>query len=156
MTALEEDPELTLAVAVARELLHGSGALVVSVALDRPQPALIECPRLRAIVVREAGGQRELPHDAAAGVELPDLPLMRRLPAMDVDPETGQVAGVIGGLEMLGRALRDLAALLPGASVVAAEYETANPDVPLGLAARGEEPVVVLLGDEEFELALDA
>ncbi|MDQ3676227.1 MAG: hypothetical protein M3401_05395, partial [Actinomycetota bacterium] len=105
MTALEEDPELAVAVALARELLHGSGALNVSVALDRAEPALIECARLCAIVVREAGGERELPHDAAPDVELPALPLMRQLPAMEVDPETGKVAGVIGGLEMLGQAV---------------------------------------------------
>jgi hypothetical protein len=55
----------------------------------------------------------------------------------------------------LGHAARELAGLLPGASVVAAEYETAHADAPLGLAARNGEPVVVLLGDHEFELELD-
>lgn len=153
MTEIEvEDPELALAVALARELLHGSGALNVSVALDRSEPALIECARLRAIVVREAGGERELRHDAATGVELPELPFMRRLPPMDIDPKTGEVAGAIGGLDMLAQAVRDIAELLPGASVVAAEYETTAADAPLGLAARSGEAVVVLLGEAEFEL----
>jgi len=148
----EEDPELALAVALARELLHGTAALIVSVALDRPTPALIECARLRAIVIREAGGERQLPHDAAADVELPQLPLMRQLPPMEVDPATGKVAGVIGGLDMLGQAIREIACLLPDASVVAAQYETTEPDTPLGLAARRGEAVVVLLGEHEFEL----
>lgn len=154
MTALADDPELALAVALARELLHGSGALLVSVALDRPEPALVECARLRAIVVRDGAGEHELPHDAASHVELPELPLMRQLPPMEIEPETGRVAGVIGGLEMLGEAVRDIAAMLPGASVVAAEYETSDPAAPLGLAARGGDPVVVLLGEDEFELEL--
>jgi hypothetical protein len=139
--------DVELAVALSRELLHGTGALRVSVALDGPQPAIVECERLRAIVVRDAAGVRELPHDAAGDVELPDLPFMRRLPAFEVD-----AAGVLGGLELFGRVVRDLAALLPGASVVAADYETSDPATPLGIAGRAGEPLVVLLGEHEFTL----
>jgi hypothetical protein len=125
----------------------------VSIALDAGLPAVVESERFGAIVVHEEQGELELPHDAADEIALPaNLPLMRQLPPFQVDPATGQVAGVLGGLEMLGRALRELAALLPGRSVVAAEYETTDPDCVLGLAARGGEPVVVLLGEHEFEL----
>lgn len=144
---------LDRAVALARELLHGSGALRVSVALDATPPAIVECERLRAIVVHDADGTtRQLPHDAAGAVALPELPFMRRLPAFDVDPAEGRVVGVLGGLEMLGHAVREIAALLPGASVVAADYETSDPAVPLGLAGRAGEPLVVLIGEHEFEL----
>jgi hypothetical protein len=149
------DQELPLAIALARELLHGSGALRVSVALDGAQPAIVECERLRAIVVHESGGARELPHDAAGDVALPALPFMHRLPPFEVDAEEGRVAGALGGLEMLGRAVRELAALLPGASVVAADYETDDPGAPLGLAGRAGEPLVVLLGEHEFALDVD-
>jgi hypothetical protein len=142
-----------LAVALARELLHGCGALRVSIALDADPPAVVECARFGPIVVHEDGATPiELPHDAASDVALPDLPLMRRLPPFEVDPTTGAVAGVLGGLEMLGRAVRDVAGLLPGASVVAAEFETTDPDAPLGLAGRPGEPVLVLLGELELEL----
>jgi len=72
---------------------------------------------------------------------------MRRLPPFEVDTAAGTVAGVLGGLEMLGRAVRAIAALLPGQSVVAADYETSDPAVALGLA--------VLLGEHEFELDVD-
>lgn len=147
-----EDPELALAVALARELLHRSGALRVSVALDRKEPAVVECERLRAIVVRDAESERALPHDAADEVALPPLPEMRQLPPFAVDPDTGEITGVIGGLEMLGRAVREVAGLLGERTVVAAEYETSDPDTPLGLAGRSGEPLVVLLGDSEFEL----
>lgn len=129
----------------------------MSVALDAPSPAIVECERLRAIVVHDgAGNVRELPHDAAGDVALPALPFMRRLPAFDVDPADGRVAGVLGGLEMLGRAVRDIAALLPGRTVVAADYETSDPAVPLGIAGRAGEPLVVLIGEFEFELVVDA
>lgn len=98
------------------------------------------------------GNVHELPHDAAGDVALPELPFMRQLPAFEVDPADGRVAGVLGGLEMLGRAVRDIAALLPGQSVVAADYETSDPAVPLGIAGRAGEPLVVLIGELEFEL----
>ena len=124
----------------------------MSVALDTVPPAVVECARLRAVVIHAQDGRRELPHDAAADVELPALPLMRRLPPFEVDAAEGKVAGVLGGLEMLGRAVRELAALLPGRSVVAADYATNDPQAPLGLAGRAGETVVVLLGEHEFEL----
>lgn len=152
----EQSPRLDLAIALARELLHATGALRVNVALDARPPAIVECERLRAIVVHDSDGSaRELPHDAAGEVALPELPLMRRLPAFEVDPAEGRVAGVLGGLEMLGRAVRDIAALLPGASVVAADFETSDPTTPLGLAGRAGEPLVVLIGEHEFELEVD-
>jgi hypothetical protein len=147
-----EHQELALAIALARELLHGSGALRVSVALDGDQPAVVECSRLRAVVVHDDRGKRELPHDAAGDVPLPQLPHMHRLGRFEVDPQAGVVAGLLGGLELLGRAVRDIAALLPGRSVVAADYETTDPQTPLGLAGRAGEPLVVLIGDEEFAL----
>ena len=147
--------DVDLAVALSRELLHGTGALRVSIALDGAQPAIVECERLRAIVVRDGAGVRELPHDAAGDVPLPELPYMRRLPAFEVDAAEGRVAGVLGGLELFGRVVRDLAALLPGASVVAADYETNDPATPLGIAGRAGEPLVVLLGEHEFTLDVD-
>jgi hypothetical protein len=79
---------------------------------------------------------------------------MRQLPPFEVEPETGRVAGMLGGLESLGRAVRDVAALVGGASVVAAEYETDHPETPLGIAGRPGEPLAVLLGEHAFELPL--
>jgi hypothetical protein len=150
------DPQLDLAIALARALLHGSGALRVNVALDGATAAIVECERLRAIVVRDAGGGvRELPHDAAGDVALPALPFMHRLPPFEVDAAEGKVAGALGGLEMLGRAVRDIAALLPGASVVAADYETDDPAATLGIAGRAGEPLVVLIGEHEFALDVE-
>jgi hypothetical protein len=124
----------------------------VSVALDGDQPAVVECERLRAVVIHDAGGRRELPHDAAGDVALPALPRMHRIGRFEVGPQEGVVAGLLGGLELLGRAVRDIAALLPGRSVVAADYETTDAQTTLGLAGRAGEPVVVLIGDEEFAL----
>jgi hypothetical protein len=144
------------AIALGRELLHGCGALRVSIALDAQPPAIVECTRLRPVVIYEEGAEPvTLAHDAAGDVELPELPFMHQVPPFEVDAGSGTVAGALGGLEMLGRAVRDVAALLPGASVVAAEFETTDPEAPLGLAGRPGEPVVVLAGELELELELD-
>jgi hypothetical protein len=153
---LTTTPDHDLAIALARELLHGSGALRVSVALDTEPAAVIACERFGPVVlVEEDAESAELPQDAASGVDLPELPHMRQLPPFEVDAGTGAVAGVLGGLEMLGRAVREIAELLPGQSVVAAEFESTDPAAPLGLAGRRGEPVAVLLGEHEFVLELD-
>ena len=148
---------LDRAVALARELLHRSGALSVSVMVDRGEhgpPVVVECARLEPVRITEGEHTRELPHDWGVGVELPELPEVRQLPPMEVDAAEGTVASIFGGLDMLGRAIRDVAGLMGGHSVVAAQFETTDPQAPLGLAARAGEPLVVLLGDEEYELAL--
>jgi hypothetical protein len=124
----------------------------VSVALDGDPPAVVECARLRAVIVHDDQGRRELPHDAAADLPLPELPRMHQIGRLEVDAQEGVVAGLIGGLELVGRAVRDVAGLLPGRSVVAADYETTDPQTPLGIAGRAGEPLVVLIGEEEFAL----
>jgi hypothetical protein len=73
---------------------------------------------------------------------------------MDVNAETGQVTGVLGGLEHLAGALRALAEILGGRTAVAAEFESTDPDTPLGLVARQGEAVTIMLGDEAFALEL--
>jgi hypothetical protein len=149
--------DLDRCIALARELLHQTGALQVSILLDPGddggEPGAVRAVRLGAIHVIDAdGNERELPHSAASEVVLPPLPHMQQLPAMDVDAAQGQVTGTIGGLQLLADAVSAIAALAGGRSVVAAEYETTDPQRPLGIAARAGEPVVVLLGDDEFVL----
>lgn len=104
------------------------------------------------MVVHDDRGRRELPHDAAADLPLPELPRMHPIGRLEVDPREGVVAGLLGGLELIGRAVRDVAGLLPGRSVVAADYETTDPQMPLGIAGRAGEALVILIGEEEFAL----
>lgn len=142
-------------IALARELLHGTGALQVSILQDPGEdggePAAVRAVRLGGIQVVDADGQeRELAHGAVPNVALPMLPEMKQLPAMDIDAAEGKVIGAIGGLDMLADAVTQIASLVGGRSVVAADYETTDPARPLGIAARIGEPVVVLLGDDEF------
>ena len=150
-------PEVEQAVGLACEFLHRSGALRVGLLVDRGddrEPAVVECARLAPITVIEDGEEVELEHGVELSAELPALPEVRQIPGIEADPVAGTVAAPLGGVEMLGRALRGLAALLGGRSIAAADFETLDPETPLGLAARGDEPLVALVGEEQFELAV--
>lgn len=152
------EPDVQRAVALARELVHRSGALRVSAMVDRGDdrpPAVVALARLGALEVTEDGETRTLPHDAPVALGPPDLPHLRQLPAIEVDVAAGTVAAPLGGVEMLGRALRVGAEALGGRSVVAADFATTDPESPLGLAAMPTGALVVLLGEEEFELDLE-
>jgi hypothetical protein len=150
-------PEVEQAVGLAREFLHRSGALRVGLLVDRGddrEPAVVECARLTPISVIEDGEQTEVAHGVALGTPVPPLPEVRQIHGIEADPVAGTVAAPLGGVEMLGRALRAVAALLGGRSIAAADFETLDPATPLGLAARGDEPLVALVGEEQFELAV--
>lgn len=147
--------DLDLPAAMLREFVHRSGALRVSALVDRGEdapPAVLETGRLAAVLATEGDRVRRMSHTQELAVRLPPLPEVRRLPAMEVNADTGEVTGPIGGLEHLGDALRLLAGLLGGRTAVAAEFESTDPDTPLGLVARHGEAAVVMLGDEAFEL----
>src|SRR2546429_8943623 len=52
------------------------------------------------------------------------------LPAMDVDPASGEVTGTIGGLQHLAGAVGELAAALGGGRDATAEVYTHDPPAP--------------------------
>ena len=150
-------PDVEQAVGLAREFLHRSGALRVGLLVDRGpgrEAAVVECARLAAITVIEDGEESQVEHGVELTAPVLPLPEVRQIPGIQADPVAGTVAAPPGGIEMLGRALREMAALLGGHSIAAADFETLDPEVPLGLAARGDEPLVALVGDEQFELAV--
>jgi hypothetical protein len=162
MDDAEEDIDLVATVGpldavveTLRDVLHRSGALRVAVVVDMPDgpAALVDVGRLAPVEVRIAERVMHLPHaieleaDSMGGaIEL------RQLPPFEVDADSGQVVGTIGGLDMLADAMRALAELLGGRSVAMAQYPTVTPDVSLTVTARHGEPVLVTLGDEEWEL----
>jgi hypothetical protein len=106
------------------------------------------------ISVVEDGEREELAHGVQLATAVPPMPEVRQIPGIEADPVAGTVAAPPGAVEMLGRALRDIAVTLGGRSIAAADFETIDPETPLGLAARGGEPLVALVGDEQFEMAV--
>jgi hypothetical protein len=147
---------LDAVVETLRDVLHRSGALRVAAVVDLPEgrpPALVDVGRLAPVEVRIADRVMHLPHAIELEAEsLGGAIELRQLPPFEVDPASGQVVGTLGGLDMLADAMRAVAELLGGRSVALAVYPTVTPGVDLTVTARYGEPVLVTLGDEEWEL----
>jgi hypothetical protein len=147
---------LDAVVETLRDVLHRSGALRVAVVVDLPDDApaaLVDVGRLAPVEVRIGDRIMHLPHAIELEAEsLGGAIELRQLPPFEVDPDTGQVTGTLGGLDMLADAMRELAALLGGRSVAIAVYQTITAGIDLTVTARGGEPVLITLGDEEWEM----
>jgi hypothetical protein len=146
---------LDAVVETLRDVLHRSGALRVAVVVDVPDgpAALVDVGRLAPVEVRIGDRVMHLPHAIELQAEsFGGSIALRQLPPFEVEPDTGQVTGTLGGLDMLADAMRELAALLGGRSVAIAVYQTATPGVDLSVTARSGEPVLITLGEEEWEL----
>lgn len=146
---------LDAVVETLRDVLHRSGALRVAVVVDMPDgpAALVDVGRLAPVEVRIADRTMHLPHAIELEAEsLGGSIELRQLPPFEVEPETGQVTGTLGGLDMLADAMRQLAELLGGRSVAIAVYQTVTPGVDLTVTARHGEPVLITLGEQEWEL----
>lgn len=143
-------------VATLRDFLHRSGATRAVAVVDGTDvgegPAVVDVGRLTPIEVQHGGRIAHLPH----AIELDAEPLgridVKQLPRFDVDPQSGEVAATIGGVEHLARATRDLATLIGGRTACLVQFDTTTPDVLFGIAAQGDEPFVLTIGEEEFEM----
>ena len=147
--------ELDPIVVLLREFLHRANAIEAQAVVDRgtEPPALVTCGRLEPIEVVRGDHIVHLPH----GVELDhrppeDLPSVPPLPPFEVDDDEGTITGPLGGVEAAARAVEALATHLPGRSVAVAFYPTTSPELPLGIAARVGEPIVISIGEQQFEM----
>jgi hypothetical protein len=140
---------LDATVVALREFLHRSGAIRAVAVLDG---AMVDCPRLAPVAVTVGERTVHLPHAIELEAEPAAVPEVRQLPPFDVNAQTGEITGTIGGVEHLAGAVRELARMLGDRSVALAQFETTTPDVPLSISARGDDPLVVAIGDEEYEM----
>jgi hypothetical protein len=164
MTGDDEVPEvvesvgpLDEVVVLLREFLHRSGA-IRAVALVGGEPgegaAVIDCGRLLPIEVEAGGRTVALPHSVELEPEPPALPEIRRFAPFEVDAAEGRIAAPPGAVAHLADAVRGLAERLGGRNVAMVQFETDHADAPLAITARagGEDPLVLALGEEEFEM----
>ncbi|MCW3016166.1 MAG: hypothetical protein JWO02_3258 [Solirubrobacterales bacterium] len=147
---------LDVVVVTLREFLHRSGA-IRAVALLPPEreedpPRLVDCARLSPIEVTAGGRTVHLPHALELDAQPLELYDVRMLPPFEVHPEDGRIAAPLGGVEHYGFAVRSLAAALGEGAVALITFTTTLPEAPLSLTARIGDPIVLSLGDEEYEM----
>ena len=139
-----------------RDFLHRSGAVRAVAVVDGTDegggPAVVDVGRLAPIEVQHGERVVHLPH----AIELDAGPLgevqVKQLPPFTVDQESGEVAATIGGVEHYARAARSLSELLGGRSACLVQFDTTTPDLLFGVAARAGDPIVLTIGEEEFEM----
>lgn len=152
-------------VALLRELLHVASANRAIAVIERPggdfgvdDPAVVDVERLNPIEVTVGERVYHLPHstDLELDVPLPALPAFQVLPPFDADPETGDIAAPLGGVERYAIDTRSAAALLGGANVLQLHWDTTRPRVSFSVTARADnaEPLVLGVGEEAFPMPL--
>ena len=72
--------------------------------------------------------------------------------AITIDVDTGELAAPLGTIDHLAGAVLALAGAFGGLTVATAEFPTRDPDLPITLAAREGERVVLGAGDAQYEL----
>jgi hypothetical protein len=157
MTSAEDARErIAQAVVTLRAFVGAAGAFSAVLLLDQGAdvaPLVVECPAEGPVVLSEGQDAVQLDADrlAAAPLSVP-LPDVRRLPPFEVDALRAQITAPLGGVEHQARAVRELVAAFPGRSVLTVTFATTDPDVPLHLAARSGDPMVLALGEEQFQM----
>lgn len=148
-------------VALLRELLHVASANRALAVIARPggdfgedEPAVVDVERLSPIEVTIGERVYHLPHSIELDVAVPTPPAFKALPPFDADPETGDIAAPLGGVERYAIDTRAAAALLGGANVLQLHWDTARPQVSFSVTARADdaEPLVLGIGEESFPM----
>jgi hypothetical protein len=128
------------------------GALLVLDQGTETPPLVIDCPAQGSATLSE-GEEAVVRLDpallAAAPLPLPDV---RPLPPFDVDAVRAEITSPLGGVEHHARAVRTLADAFPGRSVLSVAFATSDPETPLQLSARAGDPMILGLGEEQFEM----
>lgn len=145
-------------VALLRELLHVASAIRATAVVPGggdAEPAVVDVARLAPIEVARGEHVVHLPHAGELDAAVPRLPAFKDLPVFDADPETGDVAAPIGGVEHRAAGVAETAALLPAGTVLQVAWDTLRPDVPFSITAQAAdagEPIVLGIGDEVFPM----
>jgi hypothetical protein len=146
-----------VALATLQDFADRTGAERVVALLDQGEeapPVLVERLEDGALQVTEdADPVAETPEAGVVPLALGDL---RPVPAsaMSADLETGELAAPIGSVQLLADSVLALARAFGGRSVATATFATRDPQLPLTVAAREGDPIVLDIGGRQFALPL--
>jgi hypothetical protein len=147
--------DYAVVLATLQDFAARTGAGRVVALLDRGDeapPVLVERLEDGALQVTEDAE----PVAARADPTVAPHPLgsLRAVPAtaMSADPETGELAAPLGSVQLLAESVLRLAQSLGGRSVATATWATRDPDLPLTVAAREGEPVVLDIAGRHFAM----
>lgn len=132
-----------------------TGAERVVALLDRGEaapPVLLERLEDGSLQMTEDADPVAVALDPAA---LPSaLGDLRAVPpsAISADPDAGELAAPLGSVQLLADSVLALARALGGRSVATATFATRDPGMPLTVAAREGEPVVLDIGGRQFSM----
>jgi hypothetical protein len=143
------------AIATVRAFAERSGALRVVLLVDPGDGStatMLDCAPDGTLELTEGEETVPVPRDLD-GVPRP-LPELRPPPAtaLAIDPDTGELEAPLGAIANLGRAVLGLAAAFGGRSVATADFATRDPALPITIAAREGEPLLLAAGDRRFVL----
>ena len=144
------------AVATVRAFAERSGALRVVLLVDVGDGAaatMLDCSD-GALELTDAEGAWKIPAGESVDARPRPLPDLRPPPptALAIDPESGELEAPLGAVTNLGRAVLGLASAFGGRSVATADFATRDPALPITIAAREGEPLVLAAGDRRFVL----
>jgi hypothetical protein len=143
------------AIATVRAFAERSGALRVVLLVDPGDGStatMLECGPDGTLELTE--GEETFPVPARVAAAPRPLPELRPPPAtaLAIDPDTGELEAPLGAIANLGRAVLGLAAAFGGRSVATADFATRDPALPITIAAREGEPLLLAAGDHRFVL----
>jgi hypothetical protein len=147
------------AIATVRAFAERSGALRVVLLVDAGdgvEATMLDCSG-GTVELTDAGTTIEVAPEAEVDAAPRALPDIRPAPptALSIDPDSGELEAPLGAVANLGRAVLGLASAFGGRSVATAEFATRDPELPLTIAAREGEPLVVAAGDKRFVFPAD-
>jgi hypothetical protein len=145
------------AVATVRAFTERAGALRVVLLVDSGDGSaatMIDCGSDGAFELAEQEASWRVPAGTPVTASPRPLPELRPPPptALTIDPETGELEAPLGAVTNLARGVLGLAAAFGGRSVATADFATRDPDLPITIAAREGEPLVLAAGDRRFVL----
>jgi hypothetical protein len=152
---------LAEAVATVRAFSSAAGAERVVLLVDRGgdrDAVMLDCDEHGTIEVTEDGQRTTVETATPPGAAPRALPELRPAPpsAVSLDPDTGELEAPLGVMANLASGVLALAASFGGRSVASVDFATRDPELPLTIAAREGDPIIVAAGERRFELPPEA